>query len=262
MKSYLHYTAKEMVDMLYRKEVSPIELLDEMTQRITKDQHVNAVVQLEYQRAIDLAKRYNPPKGAQKHNHLYGLPLLSKALVSVEGFKHTSCSPIHKERVATSTDWHAKHLESHSGGIILGLTNSPEYGAGGNTFNALYGRTKNPWNLSLNSGGSSGGSAAALASGQCWLADGSDYAGSIRLPAGYCGVVGLRPSQGVVPAAFPSSIPAVIGPMARNVTDTALFLDALCYYEPKDPSSIPLKKTNHQKAILRAKPPKKNIHQP
>ena len=81
MKSHLHYTAKKMVDMRYRKEVSPIELLDEMTQRITKDQHVNAVIQLEYQRAIELAKRYTPPKGQQQHNHLCGLPLLAKRLL-------------------------------------------------------------------------------------------------------------------------------------------------------------------------------------
>jgi len=128
-----------------------------------------------------------------------------------------------------------------AGGIVLAKSNTPEFGAGANTYNQLFPDTRTPWNTKLTSGGSSGGSAAALAAGQIWLATGSDLGGSLRTPASYCGVVGLRPSPGRVPSGpsdFPFDSLGVKGPMARNVADCALMLDALVGRHDEDPISL------------------------
>src|SRR5205823_8650466 len=111
------------------------------------------------------------------------------------------------------------------GGVVLAKSNTPEFGAGGNTFNEVFGETRNPWDTARTCGGSSGGSAAALASGQVWLATGSDLGGSLRTPAGFCGVVGLRPCPGRVargPEQLPFDTLSVEGPMGRTVADAAL----------------------------------------
>src|SRR5690606_22790504 len=121
-------------------------------------------------------------------------------------------------------------------------SNTPEFGAGGNTFNEVFGKTRNPWNGSLTCGGSSGGAATALATGQVWLAHGSDLGGSLRTPASFCSVVGLRPSPGRVargPSDGAFGTMGVQGPMARNVADLALFLDAMAGQHPADPISVP-----------------------
>ena len=123
----------------------------------------------------------------------------------------------------------------------MAKSNTPEFGAGGNTFNEVFGETVNPWDTSRTCGGSSGGSAAALASGQVWLATGSDLGGSLRTPAGFCGVVGLRPSLGRVahgPSELPFGTMTVEGPMARTVADAALMLDAMAGPHPLDPLSL------------------------
>ena len=137
------------------------------------------------------------------------------------------------------SDWEVERIEA-AGGIILGKTNTPEFGAGANTFNEVFGITRNPWDLRLTCGGSSGGAAVALATGMAWLADGSDLGGSLRTPASFCGVVGLRPSPGRVPHG-PGTLPfgtlSVNGPMARDVRDVALFLDVLAGFDPRDPLS-------------------------
>jgi amidase len=137
------------------------------------------------------------------------------------------------------------HLEAQ-GGVISGKTNTPEFGAGGHTFNEIFGATRNPWNLSKSAGGSSGGAAASLAAGTSWLATGSDYAGSLRTPAAFCGVVGLRPSPFRVPSG-PTGNPfenaAVQGPMARNVADTAFFLDMLSWENPDAPITTNLQRS-------------------
>jgi amidase len=127
------------------------------------------------------------------------------------------------------------------GGIVLAMSNTPEFGAGANTFNEVYGETLNPWNTALTCAGSSGGSAAALAAGQVWLATGSDLGGSLRTPASFCSVVGLRPSPGRVangPQDRPFGTLAVEGPMGRTVGDVALMLDALAGWHLEDPLSL------------------------
>jgi amidase len=124
------------------------------------------------------------------------------------------------------------------GGIVIAKSNTPEFGAGGSTFNEVFGRTRNPWNTALTPGGSTGGGAAALAAGEAWLAHGSDHAGSLRRPATYCSVVGLRPSAGRVTRGTSNNLfspLSVQGPMARNVPDVALFLDTMAGLCPRDP---------------------------
>ncbi|MDP6167001.1 MAG: amidase family protein [Gammaproteobacteria bacterium] len=152
------------------------------------------------------------------------------------------------------SDYVVERLEER-GGIVMGKTNSPEMGAGGNTFNDVFGYTCNPWNTNKNAGGSSGGAAVSLATGEVWLSHGSDLGGSLRTPAAYCGVVGFRASPGVV-AYGPSSISfqteGVNGPMARNVLDCALFLDAMAGLEPRAPVTWPAPASSYQKAVLEA----------
>ena len=121
--------------------------------------------------------------------------------------------------------------------MIIGKTNIPEFAAGSHTYNSVFGLTKNPWNTLLSAGGSSGGAAAALATGMSWFASGSDLGGSLRNPASWCGVVGLRPTSGLIPHG-PSNFPffnlSVDGPMARNIEDLSIFLDAMVEYNDEE----------------------------
>ena len=156
------------------------------------------------------------------------------------GVRTTYGSPIYADHVPDRSDFMVERLEQR-GAVVVAKSNTPEFGAGGNTFNEVFGETRNPWDTSRTCGGSSGGSAAALASGQVWLATGSDFGGSVRTPAGFCGVVGVRPSPGRV-AAGPSPLPfetmSVEGPMGRTVADAALMLDAMAGLDARDPLSL------------------------
>ena len=127
---------------------------------------------------------------------LAGLPISIKDLNAVAGVRTTYGTKGLANFVPQDSDPLVEQLEAR-GGVVLGKTNTPEFGAGGNTFNVVFGQTLNPWNISLNAGGSSGGAAASLAAGEIWLSQGSDHGGSLRTPAAYCGIVGLRPSPGI-----------------------------------------------------------------
>ena len=179
---------------------------------------------------------------------LAGLPIAVKDLSDVAGVRTTYASPIFADHVPETSDLMVERLEAN-GAIVIAKSNTPEFGAGGNTFNALFPPTVTPWDTTRTSGGSSGGSAAALATGEVWLATGSDYGGSLRTPAAFCGVVGLRPSPGRV-ASGPSPTPfdpvPIHGPMARNVGDLALMLDAMAGEDPADPLSLPAPGTPFQ----------------
>lgn len=181
-----------------------------------------------WQRALEQAHRLDKLRPVER-SPLCGLPCSIKDLMPEAGVRTTYGSIIFKDNIPEKSDSLVTHLET-SGAVISGKTNSPEFGAGGNTFNDVFGVTRNPWNLEKSAGGSSGGAAASLAAGTSWLATGSDNAGSLRTPAAFCGVVGLRPTPHLV-AAGPGKNPfddiAVQGPMARNVRDAALFLDVL-----------------------------------
>ncbi len=171
---------------------------------------------------------------------LAGLPVTIKDLTEVAGVRTTFGSPIFADHVPESSDILVERLEAN-GALIIGKTNTPEFGAGGNTFNPVFGMTRNPWDTRMSAAGSSGGAAVSLATGTSWLAHGSDFGGSLRTPAGFNSVVGLRPSPGRVP--FSNRLPwdplSVQGPMARSVADLALFLDALTGFDPRDPLSLP-----------------------
>src|SRR5690606_34083342 len=171
---------------------------------------------------------------------LAGLPVPIKDLTEVEGVCTTFGSPIFRNHVPNRSNLLVQRLETE-GGIVYAKSNTPEFGAGANTFNEVFGATRNPWNTALSAAGSSGGAAVALACGMAWVAHGSDLGGSLRNPASFCGVVGLRPSPGRVPAG-PAALPwdslGVQGPMARTVPDLALLLDAMAGQSGADPLSF------------------------
>jgi amidase len=243
MNDLLLLTARDAVSLLKQRKVSPLELVEAVIKRIVEvDGQINAVPTRCFELAVERAKNFtsNAKPDAPPH-YLYGLPLLVKDLTEVKGVRTTYGSPIFADNIPTYSNHLVEKLE-HNGAIVMGKTNTPEFGAGGNTYNAVFGATRNPWNTAMTCGGSSGGSAAALASGEAWLATGNDLAGSLRTPASFCSVVGFRPSPGRV-ASGPSPVIfeplGIEGPMARNVKDAALMLDAQVGQWSGDPLSLP-----------------------
>ena len=241
MQELWKMTATQVVGLLKQKKVSPLELIDAAAARIeATNPKINAFVTLCYDRAREHARRLmkKKPSGKPPPHYLYGLPVGVKDGTDVAGVRCTSGSRIYADRIAPSSDIVVERLEAN-GAIVIGKTNLPEFAAGGNTFNDLFGATLNPWDMRTTSSGSSGGSAAALASGQVWLATGGDFGGSIRTPSSYCSTTGLRPSPGMVPRTSkqPFSPLSVEGPMARNVADTALMFDCEAGWHPLDPLS-------------------------
>jgi len=253
MDELVRLGAREAVARLARREVSPLELIDAAAARIAEtDGAINAMPTLCLERARDRARRLMdaPPADPPPH-FLHGLPIAVKDLNEVEGVRTTHGSPILADHVSTFSDYMVEILEAN-GAIVIGKSNTPEFGAGSQTFNEVFGRTGNPWNPRLTPGGSSGGSAAALAAGQVWLATGSDLGGSLRNPASFCSVVGVRPSPGRVahgPAAAPFDDMGVQGPMARSVADAALMLDAMCGRHADDPLSLEPPATAYAQAV-------------
>src|ERR671923_1092541 len=216
-----HLTAQAVVRLLRQGRVSPLELIDVALARIAATDHaVNALPTLCADRARDRARRLMESASAVAPGPgwLGGLPLAVKDLNDVAGVRTTYGSPIYADHVPARSDILAERLEAN-GGLVLAKSNTPEFGAGANTFNEVFGATRNPWNRTRSAAGSSGGAAVALATGMAWLADGSDMGGSLRNPASFCGIVGLRPSLGRVPE-WPHDnqweTTSVGGPMARN----------------------------------------------
>jgi amidase len=252
-------TACAMVDKLNSGEVTPLELLDVLEQRIADvDGQVNALPTRCFDRARAHARALmKKPAGAR--GLLAGMPVPIKDLTKVEGVLTTQGSPIYKDDVPARSDILVEHLE-HNGGVIYAKSNTPEFGAGANTFNEVFGATRNPWDLSRSAAGSSGGAAVALATGMAWLAHGSDMGGSLRNPASFCGIVGLRPSIGRVahtPVAKIDRNLGVQGPMARNVEDLALLLDAMSGEHAADPLSLPSPPESFLSAARSGKRPKR-----
>ncbi|HYM29982.1 MAG TPA: amidase family protein [Candidatus Cybelea sp.] len=243
MHELIRKNAREVVGLLAKGEISPLELIDIAAARIAEtDGAVNALPTRCYDRARDHARRLmrsrpaDPPPG-----YLHGLPIAIKDLTEVAGVRTTHGSTVYADNVSARSDILVEKLEA-MGGLVIAKSNTPEFGAGAQTFNDVFGTTANPWNTAMTCAGSSGGAAAALAAGQVWLAHGSDLGGSLRTPASFCSVVGLRPSPGRVangPAALPFQTMGVQGPMGREVGDTALFLDAMSGRHALDPLSQP-----------------------
>ncbi|MCK0126674.1 amidase family protein [Gelidibacter sp. F2691] len=246
--------AHEVVAYLKRKEVSPDELIEAAQTRMAQvEPHVNAVPVQCVDRARAAASTLT---GDTDHpGWLAGLPIGIKDLTAVEGVRSTNGTKSLAEFVPKVSDPIVTRLETR-GGLVMGKTNTPEYGAGGNTYNDVHGATLNPWDTRLNAGGSSGGAAVSLATGSLWLSHGSDHGGSLRTPAAYCGIVGLRPSPGRCASGSVAGFigEGVQGPMARSVTDCALFLDAMSGFEPRAPLSFPEPDAPFQDAVHRADP--------
>jgi len=242
MRDVWRLTACQAVELLNKGEVSPLDLVEASAARIAAtDSGLNAMPTLCLDRARDHAKammanklpRYDGP-GA-----LHGLPMSVKELNDVKGVKTTFGSRIYLDNVPERSDLMVERLEER-GAITMGKSNVPEFGAGGASFNDVFGAAANPWNQGHTPGGSSGGSAASLAVGQTWISTGSDLGGSLRIPASFCGIVGFRPSPGIAahgPSPAPFADQPVVGPMARNVPDVALMLDAMTGLHMEDPLS-------------------------
>lgn len=234
-------TACDIVERLRKNEITPHDLLDALEARIRKvDSGVNALPILCFDRARDHADKLMK-KPAAERGLLAGMPVPIKDLTDVAGVRTTQGSPIFKDVVAAKSNIVVENLETN-GAIVYAKSNTPEFGAGAQTFNDVFGATLNPWNLSRSASGSSGGAAAALASGTAWLAHGTDVGGSLRNPASFCGVVGMRPSIGRVAHSQAAKVDRTLsadGPMARNVEDLALMLDAMTGEHPGDALSLP-----------------------
>jgi amidase len=263
-QALIRSTACTIVDQLNSGDVTPLELLDVLEKRIAEvDGKTNALPTLCFNRARANAKALmQKPLG--ERGMLAGLPVPIKDLTSVAGVRTTQGSPIYKDTVPTRSDIVVELLESN-GGVIYAKSNTPEFGAGAHTFNEVFGATRNPWDTSRSASGSSGGAAVALATGTAWLAHGTDMGGSLRNPASFCGIVGMRPSIGRVPHSPAFKIDrnlTVHGPMARNVEDLALLLDAMSGEHPADPLSLPRLPTSFLSAARTGKTPRRIAYSP
>jgi amidase len=223
--------ATELAGLIRSKAISPVELLRTCLQTIERlNPQINAICTLAADSAMAAARRAEQAVMAgEEVGSLHGVPIGIKDLTPTAGIRTTFGSPLYADHVPSEDAAVVKRIKQ-AGAIVVGKTNTPEFGAGANTVNRLFGATRNPWDLALTVGGSSGGGAAALASGMLPLAEGTDFGGSLRVPAAFCGVVGLRPTAGLVaryPTPLPWDVGTVHGPMARNADDAALLLDAM-----------------------------------
>ncbi|MGH9075061.1 MAG: amidase, partial [Acidimicrobiales bacterium] len=227
------------------REVSAREVLSAHLAQVERwNPTVNAIVTLTEEAARERARAADEAlarPGGQALGPLHGLPVAHKDLFETKGVRTTYGSPLFADHVPTVDAAVVERLAG-AGAVAMGKTNTPEFGAGSQTFNAVFGVTRNPYDPAKTPGGSSGGAAAALATGMVAIADGSDMGGSLRNPASFCNVVGMRPSAGLVsvwPAAAGWVTLSVNGPMARTVADVALLLSVLAGHDPRVPHSLP-----------------------
>lgn len=264
---FVRATARDLVARLKRREIRPLDLIDAAAARIEAvDGRINALPTRFFERARDVARAFEAADhgaAAEAPGWLAGLPIAVKDNNDVAGIRTTQGSPIFADFVAPASDRMVATLEAR-GAIPMAKANLPEF-AGANTFNPVFGATRNPWDLRMSVGGSSGGSAAALASGQAWLATGNDLGGSLRTPASFNGVCGFRPSPGRIPRKAPP-LPFdplwVEGPMARDVGDLALMLDAMCDQHPDDPLTFPPPPVPFQAAVAAPRAPRRVAFSP
>jgi len=239
----LHYqSATELAASIRRRDLGVVEVVEAFLGRIAEvNPSVNAIVTLRADEARETAKRLDEHCNDRSDKPLYGLPIGIKDLVLTKGVRTTFGSPIYQNFVPDTDELLVERVKQ-AGAIVIGKTNTPEFGAGSNTFNAVFGETRNPYDLTKTCGGSSGGAAVALACGMLPLADGNDLGGSLRNPAAFCNVVGFRPTPGRVPI-WPKQLSSdqlgVAGPMARTVEDLRLLLSVIAGPDPRVPISIP-----------------------
>jgi amidase len=235
-------TATELARRVRNKDLSAREVMEAHLAQIERvNPKVNAIVTLLPERAMEGAKAADDAPARRKAvGPLHGLPIAHKDLVETRGIRTTLASPIFKDFVPDRDGLIVERLRN-AGAICIGKTNTPEFGAGSQTFNTVFGATLNPYDLTKTCGGSSGGAAVSLACGMLPIADGSDMGGSLRNPANFCNVVGFRTSPGRVPH-WPNPAPwsplSVEGPMARTVQDVALMLSVMAGPDPRSPIAI------------------------
>ena len=241
-KEIVNMTATEMVDSIKSKSLSASEVMDaHLAQIDLVNPKVNAIVTLHPELGIEGAKLADEAiaKGDEL-GILHGLPTAHKDLVPTKGILTTYGSPLYSDYVPDYSALIVERMQG-AGAITIGKTNTPEFGAGSQTYNEVFGETLNPYDTSTTCGGSSGGAAVSLATRMLPIADGSDTGGSLRNPANFCNVVGFRNSPGRVPT-YPSKVgwspTSVQGPMARTVSDCALFLAAIAGPDSRVPISI------------------------
>lgn len=236
--------ALEIARLVRTRAVSPVAVIEAHLQAIERaNPVVNAVCTLAAEQAVEAARRLEADLAAGREvGPLAGVPIGIKDLTATAGIRTTYGSTLYADNVPAEDALVVQRLKA-AGAIVIGKTNTSEFGAGANTFNAVFGATRNPWNPALSASGSTGGGASGLRSGMFALAEGSDFGGSLRTPAAFCGVVGLRPSPGLVPR-YPSTTPwdvlSVTGPMARKVTDLAAMLQAMAGPSPYSPLVVPV----------------------
>jgi amidase len=241
-KSLVRTSARELARLIATRTVSPVEVLDAYLAAIEAlNPKLNAIVTLAADQARDAARRAEDAvmKGAGR-GRLHGLPIGVKDITPTAGIRTTYASPLYKDYLPAEDAEAVRRLKS-AGAIVLAKTNTPEFGAGAHTNNTLFGPTRNPWNPALSPAGSSGGSAAAVAAGMLPIAQGTDFGGSVRVPAAFCGIVGIRATPGLVPS-YPLHLlwdpGQVHGPLARDAEDAALFLDTIIGFSRISPISV------------------------
>ena len=237
------YSAREIIAQLSSKEMSASDLMKCTIAKIwdVNDQ-LNAIVSFKEEEVLLSEAQAADKVPMDRRGPLHGLPIAIKDLADAEGLPTSYGSPIFAGQVAKADALPVARIRA-AGAIIIGKTNTPEFGLGSHTFNPVFGTTYNPYNLSRSAGGSSGGAAVALATGMIPIADGSDMMGSLRNPAAWSNIYGMRPSWGLVPAepkedVFLHSL-STSGPMARNPNDLALLLSVMSGADPRLPFSMP-----------------------
>jgi len=241
MRSLALESAAEIARRVNAGEVSPVDVVEAALAQIARhNPTLNALV-TPNPRALDEARAVERRIAGGERLLLAGLPVGIKDVTQVAGLRTTFGSPLYKDHVPDEDALVVQRLRQ-AGAVVMGKTNTPEFAAGGNTWNDVFGRTRNPWDPSKSAGGSTGGGAAGLATGMFALAEGTDLGGSLRIPASFCGVVGLRPSPGLVPT-HPTDwvwdTLQVTGPMARTAEDVALMLQAVAGSSPFSPLRQP-----------------------
>ena len=232
-------TATELRRLVARREMSCREVLDAHIDRIEAvNPTLNAIVTKTYDLATELADDLD--RNPDGHGPLAGLPIAHKDLLSTKGIRTTYGSPLYAEHVPDTDALIVERMRA-AGAVVVGKTNAPEFGAGSQTFNRVFGATLNPYDTTKTCGGSSGGAAVALAARMLPIADGSDTGGSLRNPAAFCNVIGFRPSPGRVPSVpgDPWSDLSTAGPMARTVDDVALLFSVLAGPDRRVPNCLP-----------------------
>jgi len=242
-KNLTHLSAIELARLIRTKKASPVEVTEAHLAAIARiNPAVNAFCTVAADKALAWAREAEKAiKQRARLGPLHGVPVAIKDLTPTAGIRTTWGSTLFRDHVPTEDAEVVRRLKA-AGAIVLGKTNTPEFGAGANTVNKVFGATRNPWNTALSASGSTGGGAAALAARIAPLAEGTDFGGSLRTPAAFCGVVGLRTTAGLVakhPAAMPWHDQSVAGPMARSAEDCALLLDAMTGLSGKSPLSAP-----------------------